>query len=942
MHARHAARGIAPVLLLLATLAPRARAADTDAWRGLPSHDADHARVATPAAESEEHESPPQRLDKGTLEALGAAASAPEPVKGRFSAMGLGPGGLDWTFIGPRPITGEYWSSGGDVGGRVCAIAPHPTNPSLVYLAAAQGGVWKTTDAGATWAPLTEGLPSIASGALTIDPLVPTTLWYGTGEQNECGDCFYGAGLYQSTNGGTTWARVATTAQVGSYIARVLLATGSSDTLLVACNRGIVRSVNHGSTWTQVLATGWGDDIVADPVTRDHLVAAIDGKGLYLSTDAGATWTQTMTLPGRTNLAISRSNPTVVYASAATAPGALYGAYRSSDGGATWASLTVPRDYLGGQGWYNNVAIVSPTDSSTVLVGGVYPYNSSEGGIMRSRDAGVSWTDVTSGVDHVAVHPDQHAFAFGPDGTLWLGNDGGVWKTSDLGDHWTDCNATLAAAQLYTVAVHPSDPNDILAGTQDNGSIRYTGTVDWGVVSSGDGGPVMYERAAPNYFFTTYVRLDPVEEWNNGAYVRDVTGPWSGDRADWANGPLLEDPITSGTYYLGTQHLWKTVNQGVAWTAISGDLTAGAGDLRSVAISPLASGVFWTGASDGSIRRTRDGGTTWTVSTRMGGAVTAFVPSPTDTATAYASVDISSGARLVRSNDGGGTWTSVTPTLAAGLRGLSLAVDWRTSPERLYLGTDYGVYTSLDGGASWVNSSTNMPSLAVYGLAIDLPHSRLLAATHGRGMWTAALDVTGPALALTSPVGGESWPLSGARTITWTATDPSGVASVDLALSLDGGVTYPTVIASGLPNSGSYSWTVGPIATSNARVKVVAHDGLGQPSSSASAGNFWITVNASADAAGVAFALDPVAPGLGTGPFRVGFGLPAAANAAVDVYDAGGRRVRTLASGPFGAGEHTLVWDGRDATGGATAPGVYFVRLQSAGRDAVRRIAVLR
>jgi photosystem II stability/assembly factor-like uncharacterized protein len=686
--------------------------------------------------------------------------------------------------------------------------------------------------------------------------------------------------------------------------------------------------------------------LVVDPASPANVWCSIYANGVYRSTDAGVSWARTLAAPGRTNLAVSKTNPLVLYASASTDPGDLHGAFRSNDGGRSWTQLTATPDFLNGQGWYDNVAIVSPSDSNTVLLGGVYPFNASTHGLIKSTNGGASWSDVTFGVDGTKVHPDQHALAFGADGTLWLGNDGGVWKTSDLGAHWINCNATLGTIQFYTLATHPTVSTDIIGGTQDNGSVRYTGSLSWPNVISGDGGPLLYQRESPNIFYTTFVRMDPIYKWNNGSYLGIFTGGWSGvDRADWANGPLIEDPGIDGKLYAGTYRVWTSPNSGVTWTTLSGDLTGG-GVLRAMGVSPVSSSQLWTGSSDGQVWRSRDAGATWSAAL-PGLAATSPIPdialSPGDTASAYLCAATSSGARVLHTTDGGASFISVTGDLPAGVRGMSLAVDWRPAPERLYLGTDYGVFVSLNGGTNWLHANSLLPNVAIYELAIDTANSKLVAATHGRGMWRANLDVSGPALAITAPTGGESWPVGASRTITWTASDPSGVASVDLLLSLDGGVSYPNRIASNLANTGSYPWTVAPGATTRARVRVVAKDALGQPSIAASAANFALTTIPTAVSDGVtAYALEPVAPSPGRAPFTVRFALPEAGAVTVEVYDVGGRRVHSLAAGGFGAGRHALIWDGHDRDGMPSPDGVYFVRLRATGQDRVRRVALVR
>jgi len=189
-------------------------------------------------------------------------------------------------------------------------------------------------------------------------------------------------------------------------------------------------------------------------------------------------------------MAISPSAPQVLYASYVTSSGSdLLGLYKTTDGGATWSSLPATPNYLRGQGWYDSCLIVDPSDPDICIAGGVFPYQAGYAGVVRTLDGGASWTDVTVGVDGLQLHPDQHCFAFGPNGKLWEGNDGGIWSSTDHGDHWVNHNNTLNIAQFYTLSIHPTDPDFLLGGTQDQGTARYDGTEVWSELVAGDGGP---------------------------------------------------------------------------------------------------------------------------------------------------------------------------------------------------------------------------------------------------------------------------------------------------------------------------------------------------------------------------------------------------------------------------------------------------------------------
>ena len=698
------------------------------------------------ARAGEEREPPPERVTHERLEraARDAGAEAPSHLP-RGDAVEAGPV-LSWSLLGPAPIDYEYWSTG-HASGRVSAIAIDPRDGNKVYLAAAQGGVWKTTDGGAHWSPLTDGLSSLASGALAIDPAHPDTILYATGELHDSGDSFYGDGLFRSVNAGATWTKLSSRGSLGSYVARIAVHGTNSNIVYSAGSRGFNRSIDGGVNWQPTLTVGYCYDLAVDPLNHDVVYTAAYGSGIYKSIDAGATWTQlTIGLPAsgfqRINLAIAPSNGLVLYASFSDPLGNLFGMYRTMDGGANWTRLVNTPDYLNGQGWYDNCVIVDPTDPNLCYAGGVFPYGAGYHGVIRTADGGVNWGDVTIGVDGLSVHPDQHIFAFGPAHTLWLGNDGGVWKTGDGGAHWTDLNTDLAITQFYSVALHPTNANRILGGTQDNGTLIYTGVPNWPQVESGDGGQCLFLWNDPNYYYTTYVGLNPIEEWYNDGFLADVTGPWGveNDRASFILGPLSQDPNTPNTLLAGTYRVWRTQNGGTAWDSLSSDLTFGAGVLRSLSVANGAPNTIYVGTNNGLLWVTTDA-VNWNL--RQTGLPTQPINDvmikPTDPLTAYICSDTPGGGRVWRTADAGVSWTDVSGDLPSTLRGLCLEVDWNTSPPVLYLGTDYGIYRSADGGAHWTNENSGLPSLSIYDLKLSASGSSIVAATHGRGMWRGAV-----------------------------------------------------------------------------------------------------------------------------------------------------------------------------------------------------------
>src|SRR5262245_29654325 len=751
--------------------------------------------------------------------------------------------GLAWTFLGPRPIESEYWSGYTDAGGRVSALVVDPRNASVLYIAAAQGGVWKSVDAGTTWMPLTDQLSSLASGALAFDPVDPDILYYGTGEQHYSRNSVYGDGLFTTNSAGAGWWKIATKGSVGNYIARIVVKPTNRDLIFVASDLGVVRSADRGVTWSVVLGVDWANDLAIVPdSTSSTVYASIFGHGIYRSDDDGLTWVQLggglpTTNLNRINFGLAPSNPLVLYAAfVAASDYTLLGMYRTSDGGITWSPLPNTPGYLGppgkGQGYYDNTVVVDPTDANICYAGGVYPYSSNSPAVARTLDGGATWTDVTGGVDGRHVHPDTQLLTFGPDRTLWVANDGGVWKTADQGLHWINCNHDLGIAPFFTTALHPTDANFILGGTQDNGALRYDGDLGWPQTNAGDGSTSAINPVSPNIYYTSYIYLDHIYRWDTGILKKTIEGPWKtlpdrqNNRVNRANAPLLVDPGSNNgsDVYVGTYRVWKSTNSGNAWSPLSGDQAPPDGHLRAIAL--VNSSTMYTASSNGLVYLTTDGGTSWT--SRSVGLPARPLPDllvdPSNSQWLYTCVDTMLGNRVLYTMDGGVTWTSATGDLPNALRALSLAVDFRMTPRRFYLGTDYGLYYSGDFGGHWLKSAGGLPNCSVLDLAIDTVHDRIQAATHGRGQWMSALDVFPPVVLVTSPNGGEAWRVGSIHNIYWNASDERSVQSVDLLFS-SGGPYSP--IATGLPNTGSYAWTVPNEISTTCRVQVTARDGAG-------------------------------------------------------------------------------------------------------------------
>lgn len=918
-----------------------------------------HRDRETRAGIEADRESPPQRLTKEELEERAGGRVDRMPVGASFSNLRTqshSPSGLDWSFLGPRPITGGYWTNGKNASGRVSFILPHPSNAQIVYIAAANGGVWKTTDAGVTWTPLTDGLSSLSSGALCFAPGNPNTIFYATGEQHSALDCFPGDGLFQSTDAGGNWTKISPYSEIGSFVARIVAHPTTPNLMFAASDFGFMRSTDGGATWDPFNAGNWCTDVVMNPVNPDEVFSAHWGVGVYKSVDGGVTQTlvggglpSTGTGFGRIQLAIAPSDSHIVFASYHhEASGGLFGLYKSTNGGATWTQVVSAPNYLGTQGWYDHTIVVHPTNSNVVLAGGVFPYDASTRGVVRTTNGGSTWTNVMLGANGEQLHPDVHHLTYDASGKLWAANDGGVWRSADNGTNWTNCNTHLAITQFYFVGVHPDDDQRLLGGTQDNGTLQFFGDVDWPEWIAGDGGATLYEQSNPNYYYTTYTRLNPIYRWNEllppSYYDGDATGPWvaAADRTSFIFNPIVEIPGVPGGLLCGTYRVWRTLDRGTSWTAISPDLTAGSGVIYALAVAGSDANTIYAGTTDTYLQVTTDGGANWAqrFDGLMPGRVRRIFIDPADPSHAYCVVERRNGARIFVTDDAGDDWISVTGDLPEGLITLCIAVDWRTPVPRLYAGTDLGVFVSRDGGATWLHADTALPHTVIYDLRLDLANDWLLAATHGRGMWRAHTDVLAPSVAVVSPNGGNALLIGSTASLDWTATDDATITAVDLELSRDGVDGTWETIATGIANTGTYAWAVTGPVTTHARLRVRATDNSANLAEDLSDASFAITDGPTAvepvskpDVPTLA----PVTPNPTRGHARVDYTLPAGGDARISVLDVQGREVAVLADGPHNAGPHQVAWNGRDA-----APGLYFVRLHTRGASRIQRVVVTR
>lgn len=680
--------------------------------------------------------------------------------------------------------------------GRIGAIAAVPTEPDIIYVGAATGGLWKSIDGGTTWKPVFDDQPVSSIGAIAINQANPDIVWVGTGEAAPRNTAGVGRGVYLTLDGARTWKFLGL--EKTEKISKIILDPNDPRAAYVAAmgttwgknpERGVFKTTDGGKTWKKVLfvdqKTGVSD-LAMDPKNPNKLIAGMwqhrrwpwffksggPGSGLYITVDGGENW-QKITVKegipkgelGRIGIAFSINKPEIVYALVEAKKSVLL---RSDDGGYHWKTINKSSD-VGNRPFYYHRLWVNPVNENIV-----YLLHSR---MMVSEDGGKSFRSLTN---FGQAHSDFHAMWLHPNGEMMIvGNDGGVVVSYNRGKSWRFVE-NLPIGQFYHISFDMATPYNVYGGLQDNGSWMGPGYVLkeraiynylWKTVGGGDGFDTEPDPEKPGAGYG-------MSQGGSLYYFDTATGtsrsivPTESDvkhRYNW-NAGFAVDPFHPATIYLGSQFVHRSKNKGKTWEIISPDLTtnnpekekqAESGGLTldvtnaenhctilCIAPSPVKEGVIWVTTDDGNVQLTRDNGQTWQlVSKKITSGKKGMAPPATWSphieaskfyaATAYVVFDDHRRANwtpyLFVTHDYGKSWQSlVTPEIDGFIHVIE---EDPVDKNLLFLGTEFGMYVSFNGGGNWMKWTQGLPTVPVRDIAVQPRENDLIIATHGRSLY---------------------------------------------------------------------------------------------------------------------------------------------------------------------------------------------------------------
>jgi photosystem II stability/assembly factor-like uncharacterized protein len=697
-----------------------------------------------------------------------------------------------WYPVGPNAVPNNLTGYMQNGIGRINCIAFHPTLPNTYFVGVAQGGMWKTTNNGSSWTPLTDNLPIDRISDICIDPNNTNTMYisvcdyeyigYGLFLNGRKRNTHYGLGVYKTTDGGATWNATGLTFQLtqgdASLIRKIIIDPSNSNNLVACGVTGMYRSTDAGATWTNV-NNGLFWDMKQDPATSNTIYAATgwvmnanEGSAAILkSTNFGLTWTTlttgipaTGTVQG-IKIAIAASDPNYVYAITVDTQFGLYGIYKSTNAGSTWTYINPGVNVLeggdgtspGGQGTYDLGFMVSPTNRDVLYSGGVNLYGSSDGG--NTFDPASHWT-LGYGA---TIHGDIHFIAPNPvTGDIFVCSDGGVYRTTNFQTEtwaaansgtpwptvWTHICDGMQISSFYRISSSRNTADRLVAGAQDNATFYFDNNA-WNTIFGGDGMDNYcdpFDNAtvfgSSQYGSFTMSDDDGVSQTGGNPNVNGEAGEWTA--------PMTADYSNPGTIYAGFENVTQTTDNGWTWNAISNFPYLGnPQEVNCIAVSNSNSSVIYAAKRvhyefglPSLLYKTTNGGASWSnITSGLPDSLffTMVEVSETNPLVAYvAMAGFSAPDKVYRTTDGGTTWTNISynlPNIPVN------CVKYVPGAGTVVIATDLGVYLFDAPNNTWVLRSTGLPNVICSDIDFNVAMNKIYLCTFGRGIWATDLDV---------------------------------------------------------------------------------------------------------------------------------------------------------------------------------------------------------
>lgn len=623
----------------------------------------------------------------------------------------------NWTEVGPT-----YWNetSGWNSGvGRLAGLAVDESNQNHLIVGSIGGGIWKTTNKGANWQPLTDNHGNMYCYSLAMDQSNTNTYYWGSSQGR----------VYKSTDGGATWSAVGN-AGFGSVLKILVDPNNSNHVLAAVRNYGVYRSTNGGTSWSHIIGST-AYDIEFDPNNSNIVFAS--GTQVYRSTNNGASFS---TIGGFSSdvkmIGVTKADSNRVYIVEANGSG--FGAfYQSTNNGASFTQLNHSgRNYFGydtsgidsgGQAPRDMGITVSPTNADEVHIAGILTWRSTDGGTSFSCTS--DWVPAyaaSAGIGYCHADVDDLHFV---GNTLYVISDGGIFiceNTSNVtANYYTDLTSGMGIRQFYLLGISQTDPVVISAGAQDNGTSALQSNGQWVDWLGADGFESLVDVNNSNTLYGTIYYGDMYKSFNQGNSYSTLSKPASGN---WVT-PIEQD--ASGTLYFGGPNVYKSTNGGSSWTSISQNL---GGAINQLKIAPSNSNIIY--ASRGSnLYKTTTGSGTWSSLSGFSGSINSIAIHPTDPQ--KVAIATTGSQKVYLSSDGGSTWSAY----GSGLPNFSAyALVWdNNNRDGLYLGMDYGIYYIDNTFSSWQAFNNNLPNVKVNELEINYADNNIYIATYGRGVW---------------------------------------------------------------------------------------------------------------------------------------------------------------------------------------------------------------